>query len=498
MSAPAVRKGGAALPGRTTFGQLTKEQREGLIADEMRSRGWTPPSQIAMEQMKDELKLERRPVVERPQYQQPQQQMQYNNHYGPHQLQGNVMAPQNMRSGQYLPAMANPYGGMGVGNIQTALTADGFANWRSAQYLPPSGDASHGVTQNEFTLLPTAAQVDPLIGYNMHQVAYEMAKQYQNVSMAGNAPVNTLPSEIFLRSTFVEGKVLQRIAPMLIFLDMATQFTTDSIDLVWFRHNFSPDTDPDARGPIPMGEDSLFPRATIGDPVKKMGSIGMWGLAIDFTRKALRYTNTAVDDIQRKIDWAAWKFAHKINSIYGNVLTGGFSTSQTGNDAVIVEAADNTWNDPGANPFKDLRDLIFKMQTENGHYFEPNEIWLTPAQFRELMDYSDTVDHDWATRPINANGQSIVRDFDGVAIRRAPPASGIPDGFGIMLARNTGPQFGLPLTVWDAVDSEFTRTGMLHTDRYRHPETKKVSVLMWKEFFVANRNPKAVGLLHSM
>ncbi len=454
--------------------QAVRQQFSGNFSGPMRqallSRGWTPPTRDQLEQAQTELGN-------------PMGGAQILQQHTDQQVASGLA---HMTPGPALPNMANPYGGYG-----TALPAQFSFDQPLQPMNPVISTAGDGRNENGQMYQQLALSVDPAVPYEL-----------QNLQLAGPAPgsnayrVNTIPLEQYLRTTFIEGKVLQRIAPMLVFLDLATRFTTDSIDIVWFRHNFSPDTEPGLRSPSPMGEDARFPRVTVGDPVKKMGSTGMWGLAIEFTRRALRHTNSAVDDIQRKIDWAAWKLAQKINTVYGRVLTGNFSTTQTGDDAVLTEQADLPWDDDLANPEKDIRDLALKMKTENGHYFRPTDFMITPEQYRDLLDFYTSIDRTLVQlNPLTGERVAMV---DNIRIIEAPPASGIPDGFGIMLARNTGAQFGQPLTVWDAVDPEFTRSGILHTDRFRDPETKKLTVLMWKEFFVANRNPKAVGLMHTM
>lgn len=311
---------------------------------------------------------------------------------------------------------------------------------------------------------------------------------------SGNAPnLSTLPVEEFLRDVFVEGKVLEKMNPQLLFLDMASRFTTTAKDITWFRHAYSADNDPKIRRPTPIRPGAVFPRTLVSDPEKQFASVGMWGIAIDFTREELRFTNQAVDSIQRKINAVTYDMTREVNAIYGNTLTNDFDASQTGvaaDDQVVVETASNVWSDSSANPIEDIRDLTLSMETTAGYYYSPTELWLTPTSYRELLDYLTTIDHQWSMDP--RSGQPI-RQIDDITIRKAPEGSGIPDGSGIMLARGAG--VDSPLTVWDAIDSDFTRSGILHTQTFRNPETLITTVKIWKEFAVVNRNPKAVGLL---
>ena len=324
--------------------------------------------------------------------------------------------------------------------------------------------------------------------------AHERMMQLQQHRTQLNAPpLSTLPVEAFLREAFIEGKVIDKMSPSLLWLDLATRFTTTSKEIVWFRHKFSADNDPKIFRPQPIRPGAVFPRTLVSDPERQFASVGQWGIAIDFTREEMRFTNQAVDSIQRKINAVAYDLTREVNSIYGNELTNNFDETQTGVDAddqVIVEIATNTWDDPNADVLEDIRSLALKMETEDGFFFEATELWVTPTSFKELLDFFTTIDHHWTVNPLTGE---IVRRVDNISIRKAPEGSGIPDGKAVMLARGAG--VDPVLTVWDTVDNEFTRTGILHTQTFRDNETLTTTVKLWKEFAVVNRNPKAVGLL---
>ena len=138
-----------------------------------------------------------------------------------------------------LPAMQNPYGGLPTPNPQ------GFQVHQQAAQLTQANAPYLGYQ------IDGNASVEDLQKVAL-QLQNEVAQPYGiNVQLA-KPPINTLPVAEFLRREFIEGKVIERVAPELIFLDMANRFTTDSKDIVWFRHRFSPDTDTGLKEPQPL------------------------------------------------------------------------------------------------------------------------------------------------------------------------------------------------------------------------------------------------------
>ena len=307
-------------------------------------------------------------------------------------------------------------------------------------------------------------------------------------------PVNTLPVDRFLRTMFVEGKVIELAAPKMFFLALANRFTTTSREINWFRHKFTIQTDPKLKGPGNYNWGDEFPRTIVSDPELRRVSLSTWAEAIEFTYDAIRYTNTAIDDIMRKVSFVAQKFALAINEHYANVLTNDFAINNQAGfeelDQVNVENVNEAWTSDDSNPEEDIRNLIETMENRTGHYNSPTILYLHSKDFRRLKDFYTRIDRRGQLNPLT--GEELVR-VDQVEVVKVPPDAGLPRGNGIMLDRNPGVQN--PLSVWDDIDPRFSTTGVVHTRQYENPESLNRIFLFHKTHAAANRNAPAVGLL---
>lgn len=306
-------------------------------------------------------------------------------------------------------------------------------------------------------------------------------------------PLATLPPDAFLRKSFVEQFLIRLIGPRLMFLSMGIRRTVDAKNVTWFKEDFSPDTDPKLGGPRFIRPGTKFPRTSVSDPIVRHASIGMLGSSFEITRDAIRFTNPSLDDLQRQLQVVAFSMAAEINAVMANELANDFDVTQAGfedRDKVLVEVADVLWDDPQFNPLEDIFDAVEKMETNQSHYEVPTRLLLNPHEYRRLKEYLVTADFEWVRDPQTG----VIRtQIDDVTIVKAAQNGGIPDGFGLMLAE--GPDVIPPLTIYDAVDPEFSRTGILHVQQFRDNETNNVVTKYWKEFVAVNKNPDAVVMM---
>jgi hypothetical protein len=313
----------------------------------------------------------------------------------------------------------------------------------------------------------------------------------EGLELGSGAPVHTLPNQAFLRSVFIEGTIIRKVSRQLFFLDLANRQTTKSSEIVWFRDKFAEHNDPLLRDPTPIAEGAELPLTVVSDPVKKRASTGKYGVATIFTDRAMRNTNTAFNEVQRKLDAVAYAFSAKINRIYANVLANKFDStfnaSKPIDDQVLFSSIQDPWDDPAANPIEDIRDAVLQMEETDEYFYPASEIWLPPKSWKDLMTFATSVDHDWNIDPLN---KERVRTIDEIAIRKVPPLAGIPDGNAILIARGAG--IPPPLDVWDEVDTRFTKSGMVHVQRVFDEKTLNTWFGFHRTFVAVNRNPRSV------
>jgi len=317
----------------------------------------------------------------------------------------------------------------------------------------------------------------------------------KHVALANSAQVNTLPNQAFLREIFIEGTIIRKMATQLFFLDMINRNTVTTSEIVWYREAYGNHNDPLLKQPRPIDEGAEFTETLVSDPNKKHASTAKWGLAVEFTDRAIRNTNTAFNEVSRKIDAVSYALAYKFNKIFadviGNEFNAGVNAALPADDQVNFSTVINTWDDPGATPIDDILDLALTMEEDDEWFFRPSELWLPPKSWTDLYKYFISVDHDaWVQRP--QDGMPMTMQVADIMVRKAPTNSGIPDGNGLMLAR--GPGVAPPLDVFEEVDGRFTRSGDIHVQRIFEERTLNVRFQLWRTFVAVNRNPHSVGV----
>ncbi len=320
-------------------------------------------------------------------------------------------------------------------------------------------------------------------------------KHLESVVLANSSNTNILPNQAFLREIFIEGTIIRKMARQLFFLDMINRNTVNTSEIVWFREKFSMHQDPLLKQPKPIDEGGEFPDALVSDPQKKHASTAKWGLAVEFTDRAIRNTNTAFNEVSRKIDNVSYALSFQFNKIFADVIANefdaSFNSALPADDQVNFSTVVNTWDDPAANPVDDILDLALTMEEDDEWFFEPSELWVPPKSWMDLYKYMISVDHDeWVINPRDGMPMSI--SIGGITVRKSPTQSGIPDGNALMLAR--GPGVAPPLDVFEEVDGRFTRSGDIHVQRIFNERTLNVRFQMWRTFVAVNRNPHSVGV----
>lgn len=316
----------------------------------------------------------------------------------------------------------------------------------------------------------------------------------QNIALADAYRAEVLPQEDFLnRPEFVETFIVERAAPGFLYMPWMRRVVIDTDHFKWARDVQSHSTDSQKVDPGQMGELSEFSLRTTDDYEERNGRIERFGHAIAFSQDFILFTrNEFINLMNRKLERVAYWFADMINVNAGNVLTNNFDTGQSGDDAIHVEAADTVWSSGSADPIKDIRDLAFTMETSEGDFVDPTDLWLTPENFRELNDYLDFTSQNWTLDPFTRRN---VLNIDGIRIHRAPQSSGLPDSIGLMLSN---PETSPPITMYEHVDPNFSRTGILHVKRHLDEDNHATIFQYWKRFGIVLPNPKLVGMLHSL
>lgn len=316
----------------------------------------------------------------------------------------------------------------------------------------------------------------------------------QHIALADAYRAEVLPQEDFLnRPEFVETFIVERAAPGFLYMPWMRRVVIDTDSFKWARDVKSHSTDSNKADPGQMTELAEFPLRATENYEERSGRIERYGHSIAFSEDFILFTrNEFINLMNRKLERIAYWFTDMINVTAGNVLTNSYSTSQSGDDAIHVEAADTVWSSGSADPIKDIRDLAFTMETSEGDFVEPTDLWLTPENFRELNDYLDFTSQNWTLDPFTRRN---VLNIDSIRVHRAPQSSGLPASTGIMLSN---PETNPPITMYEHVDPNFSRTGILHVKRHLDEDNHATIFQYWKRFGIVLPNPKLVGMLHSL
>lgn len=309
-------------------------------------------------------------------------------------------------------------------------------------------------------------------------------------------PVQTLPVDTFLQNTFIENRVIQRAAADLPWLRFAVRRSAPAQkEIVWFKYNKRYENDDRLKASKEYNWGDEWPRTGVSDPVVRRASTSTWANGIEFTYEAMRYRNTAIDDVTRQTSDVGWSLNRDINELYLNALTNDLDPAQTGvplDDQVILEAVDESWTSDERNPIEDLRDAVESMENETGKYFSPTVVFLHTKDHRRLMDYFTNVDHPYAKDPTSAT--SSLRTFDGMRIVKVTPNTGLPQGKAVLIDERAD----APMTVYEDMDPRFTTTGLLHVRQYEHPETMNRVIMFHKTQVATLQESKAICLMSGM
>jgi hypothetical protein len=318
---------------------------------------------------------------------------------------------------------------------------------------------------------------------------------------AGNqAPVKPQPIQAFLRPIFVEGTIVQKISPGLVFEPLAIRSTVPvgTSEIQWARDAHSFYNDPLLNMPTPVDEGSDAPMALLTDPNKKWVSTGTYKLAMEFTDRAMQNSAFSMGIVTRALQGQAYAMRYQWNRIFGNVLANEFSTavnaSKEADDRVLELVVTDAWDTAGGDPLSDLFAGQLQMKTNDESYSRPTTVWLPPAEYDLLYQFLVNQDHTWALTPIGDTGDMRIR-IRGMDVMEVPPNSGIPAGKGLMMA--LGDDTPALLEVWDEVDTRFTRTGSVHVRR-TVDRNLNVRFEMSRTLACVNRWPKGTLVYHGL
>jgi len=158
-------------------------------------------------------------------------------------------------------------------------------------------------------------------------------------------------------------------------------------------------------------------------------------------------------------------------------------------DQVNVKSLTDSWDDPSVNIFEDVRQFALEMEETDEYFFEPNLLMVGPKNWKDIVSYATTVDHPWVKDP--TSGMLQLR-IDNIVVRKVPTNSGMPDTSAILIAQ--GPGIAPPLDVWDEVNPNLSRSGLLHVQSVFDEKSLNTWFGFHRTFAVALRNPKAIGV----
>jgi len=314
----------------------------------------------------------------------------------------------------------------------------------------------------------------------------------QQLFLANEETINMLPNSQLLRKGAMAVEIIDKTVPRLTFLPWMRTVETDQLVIPYLRFLNSHHEEREDPGVIPPSGE--FPDISRGLPVERQVTLARRGFQVKFSHDAIINTASSFDYIANQTEYAAHSYAAYLNDRAGVVLTNNFSTSQSGDEALRIQAASAVWSGGSANPIKDILDLKRKMQgsTGDGYYVEPTDLFLTQDNFRELIDYLRTVSQQWAQAPFGG-----VNEFTlyGIRIHSTPDDGGLQADKAIML---TNPETVAPLTMYHRTDNSFSRVGTLHTHEYMKDNNHDHVFQFWDHLGIVNQIPQKVGMLYNM
>jgi hypothetical protein len=334
---------------------------------------------------------------------------------------------------------------------------------------------------------------------NMKNMSFEINGEeipltLENV-MLNEDNVNTLPDLIYLRKSAVAVEVIEKAASEFVFMPWIRTVETDKLVETYLRFLKSHSDDPLREDPIPIGPSGRFPRIKRGLPVERQVTLSKHGFELLFPHDALINVASSFDYVNHELEGGAYYYSHYLNRRAGVTLTNNYSTSQSGDEAIRLQAAGAVWSGVGADPIKDILDMrrVLEGQSGDGYYVKPTDLFLTPDNFRELIDFLRTVSQQWAQAPFGEYGEFMLY---GIRIHNTSQDSGIPADKGIMLSDPNGA--AKPLTMYHRTDPNFSRVGTLHTHEYMENNNHDHIIQLWDYIGMVNNVPPKTGMIYNM
>lgn len=331
-----------------------------------------------------------------------------------------------------------------------------------------------------------------------------VAMMKENALQLAAQPTQTVPTKAFLNPRFIEGTILRKIGPQVPFLDLATNTRVKETNITYFMEEYSWFTDPKMRRAAAVGEGGDEGSIVGGtDPNEKNTAVVEYKLKMIFTKRAMRNDVVGFNEVQRKLNLMTMATAKTWNDIYADTIANEFSTvvnAAKPTDEQVEEfiAVNGAWSTGGSTPLDDILDAQLQMKTNTDDYRSPTELWLNADEYSDLFRYLHSQDHDWALNPLTGRESSMI-NINGIAVREIPPDSGMTASKGLMLDRS-GLSGASILDTWDIVDTKHSRSGLISVQRIDDEPRGSGNVVFQvsREFACANRDPKAVLVMHSI
>jgi hypothetical protein len=299
------------------------------------------------------------------------------------------------------------------------------------------------------------------VGYNL---------LLSELAMANTTPMKKMSTQAFLRPPVLEAALIRKMSPLLPWLEMANRQTVTTWEIQVPRMTYSFLRDPKLKIGQKIDEDAELPLVSLSELEKVPLSIGRYGLGTLFSEKAQMNSAVGLNEINLGLDAVKYSLAYTFNTIYaeeiGNHFSTTYRTSLPTDDQILRTAITTAWNDPSANPFEDIRNAALTSETTEDWFAASTHLYVNPNTFKDVMTYATYADHTWEINPLT--GEKVFK-VDDIQIVKLPPLNGMPDGNALLTSEPPGsPDL---LDVYDLINGNLSKTGMLHVREDKNPRT---------------------------
>ena len=276
-----------------------------------------------------------------------------------------------------------------------------------------------------------------------------------------------LPEESFLRPEYQARDLDELIAPELIFDDF---FPKQVVDATTFTYQVETDgagtgvrasaADDVRKEYAPLRADaSEFAYVTVSPLEMKVGLLQARGVAFKLTEAARHdHERLKIDPLARTRRRVAYWLAEQINADMVTTMTNDFSVANTddtgmadimshitadfGTESTVGHLAgklDATyyWDEPDANPVRDILDLQTVFEDQDGYNYSLSDVYLRYRDLHLLSTFVTEVGADWVRDPM---GGFTASNVAGISFHGVKNTAGFPttvgEGYLLGLDRN--------------------------------------------------------------